>query len=53
MDVELRDILFVVIEQRNDALNKVAELSAQVKAMQNKIIALETSEEPTEEVVDK
>jgi hypothetical protein len=53
MDVELRDVLVVIMQQRNDALNKVAELTAQNLVMQNKLKALETSEESTEEVVDK
>ena len=33
MDVELRDILFVVIEQRNDALNKVAPVAVPAAAV--------------------
>ena len=53
MDVELRDVLVVIMQQRNDALNKVAELTAQNVVMHNKLQALESSEEPTEEVVDK
>ena len=53
MEVELKDILVVIMQQRNDALNKVAELTAQNLVIHNKLKALETSEESTEEVVDK
>ena len=53
MDVELRDVLVVIMQQRNDALNKVAELTAQNIVMHKTLKALEASEETTEEVVDK
>ena len=53
MEANIKDVLVVVMQQRNDALNKVAELTAQNIVMQKKLKALETSEETTEEVVDK
>ena len=53
MEANIKDVLIVVMQQRNDALNKVAELTAQNIVMHKTLKALETSEETTEEVVDK
>ena len=51
MDVELRDVLVVIMQQRNDALNKVAELTAQNLVMQKKLKTPEPSEKAAEEPV--
>ena len=53
MAVELKDVLVVIIEQRNDTLNKLAESVAQNRSMSQELEALKTSQEKSEEVVDK
>ncbi len=40
MEANIKDVLIVVMQQRNDALNKVAELTAQNIVMQKKLKAL-------------
>jgi len=51
MEADIRDVLVVIMQQRNDALNKVAELTAQNIVMHKKLKAPEPSEEATEESV--
>ena len=51
MEANIKDVLIVVMQQRNDALNKVAELTAQNIVMQKKLKAPEPSEEAAEEQV--
>ena len=51
MEVDIKDVLVVIIQQRNDALNKVAELTAQNIVMQKKLKAPEPSEKAAEEPV--
>ena len=51
MEVDIKDVLVVIIQQRNDELNKVAELTAQNIVMQKKLKAPEPSEEAAEEPV--
>tara|TARA_R110002020_G_scaffold469928_1_gene695314 strand:- start:302 stop:463 length:162 start_codon:yes stop_codon:yes gene_type:complete len=53
MAVELKDVLIVIVEQRNDALNKLAESVAQNRAISQELEVLKTSQEKSEEVVDK
>ena len=52
MAVEIKDVLVVIIEQRNDALNKVAESVAQNRAIRKELETLKTSQEKPEEIVD-
>ena len=53
MTVELKDVLVALIEQRNEALNKLAESMAQNRSMSQELEVLKTSQEKSEEVVDK
>jgi hypothetical protein len=52
MAVELKDVLVVIMEQRNDALNKLAESVAQNRDIRKELETLKTSQEKSEEVVD-
>ena len=51
MEADIRDVLVVIMQQRNDALNKVAELTAQNLVMQKKLKTPEPSEKAAEEPV--
>ena len=52
MAVELKDVLVVIIEQRNDALNKLAESMAQNRDMRQQLQYLTSSQETTQEKDD-
>tara|TARA_R100000808_G_scaffold19666_1_gene42605 strand:- start:123 stop:290 length:168 start_codon:yes stop_codon:yes gene_type:complete len=51
MEANIKDVLVVVMQQRNDALNKVAELTAQNLVMQKKLKTPEPSEKAAEEPI--
>jgi hypothetical protein len=51
MEIDIKDVLVVVMQQRNDALNKVAELTAQNLVMQKKLKTPEPSKKAAEEPV--
>ena len=52
MAVELKDVLVVIIEQRNDALNKLAETMAQNRDMRQQLQYLTSSQGTTQEKDD-
>ena len=51
MEANIKDVLIVVMHQSNDALNKVAELTAQNIVMLKKLKGPEPSDEAAEEPV--
>jgi hypothetical protein len=52
MTVELKDVLVALIEQRNEALNKLAESMAQNRSMSQELQTLTTWQDNTKEKDD-
>ena len=52
MEVDLQNVLIAIVEQRNDALNKLAETTAHNKMLRQQVQDLTISQEKTKEKED-